>query len=359
LTGKHRHRVEPTKQKSGIAICANPISAQTEAKTDGKENFEGERQWKTLFEEAKRAYNDKRYKEAKGLLVKASAIKPTPKVLANLAQIEIELGEYVSAATHANQALVGLGKNAAVQADLAKANEHIGTVALFFNVEGVEVTVDGTAIGVSPITSPIFVEPGTHKIAATKIGFTSHERSLTITKGEELRVDMQLIASEGAVAKDNPGTLNKPTSDKQKTPDAPFDDSHQVSSNGPNPYILVGGGVVTIGALVTGLVFNAKANDKYDNAATLTADLVSKYGDNGCYSGGGAPKTECSRIVKRLDDGDKSKNIATASFVISGAAAVGTLIYWLWPRSTATGNNVQLNAVLLPGNTWLGVSSRF
>jgi hypothetical protein len=358
LTGKHRHRVEPTKQNSGIAICVNPVAAQTETKAEGKESFEGERQWKSLFEEAKKAYGEKRYKEAKGLLVKASAIKPTPKVLANLAQVEIELGEYVGAATHANQALVGLGKNPTVQADLAKAKEHIGTVALFFNIEGVEVTVDGTAIGVSPITSPVFVEPGTHKIAATKIGFTSPERSLTITKGEELRVDMQLVASNGAVAKDNPGTLNKPTSDKPRTPDAPFDDSHQVSSNGPNPYILVGGGVITVGALVTGLVFNAKASSAKDDADRLRKDIG---GIATCSSPSASIESQCSSLSDFAKTHDRDQTYSVIGFGVAGAAALATMAYWFWPRSqsTFTTGSLRLDAAVGKNTSTVWVTTSF
>jgi hypothetical protein len=340
-----------------VVAGGKTVAAQTETKAEGKESFEGERQWKSLFEEAKKAYGEKRYKEAKGLLVKASAIKPTPKVLANLAQVEIELGEYVGAATHANQALVGLGKNATVQTDLTKAKEHIGTVAVFFNVEGVEVTVDGAVIGTSPITSPVFLEPGTHKVAASKVGYAWQERNLTISKGEELRVDMQLVASNGAVAKEEPKTVTKSPSDKQKTPDAPFDDSNRVSSDGPNPYILIAGGVVTVGGLVTGLVFNAKANSKFDDGDSRLADVAA----GNCYAPTAANKPNCATAAQEIKDGDKAKNFAIASFVVGGAAAVGTLVYWLWPRrtSSATEHVVQINAAALPGNAWVGLSSHF
>jgi hypothetical protein len=288
--------------------------------------------------------------------VKASAIKPTPKVLANLAQTEIELGEYVSAATHANQALVGLGKNPAVQADLVKAKEQIGTVVLFVNTEGVEVAVDGTVIGTSPITSPLFLEPGSHKVVASKVGYTSQERSLTVMKGAEERVEIQLVKEGETPAKVGPVKAPTVETVPPKTVLVPFDNSPRTVENGPNPYILVGGGVVTVGALITGFVMNAKANREFDDGEHLVESLAA--GD--CYAPSTMNKSECSNAITNGKDGDKAKNIATAAFIVGGAAAIGTLVYWLWPRSaTATTSAIQVNGVALPGNAWLGLSSRF
>ena len=64
---------------------------------------------------------------------------------------------------------------------------------------------------------------------------------------------------------------------------APFDDTtkDRVASSKPNPWILVGGGVVTVGGLVTGLVYNVKANNAYDKAQALKDEI----GRSGCYVG--------------------------------------------------------------------------
>lgn len=339
-----------------VAVGTSPVAAQKEDKAaNGKETFEGEQQWKSLFYEAKKAYNEKRYKEAKALLIKASAIKPTPQVIANLAQAEMELGEFVAAATHASQALVGLGKNPVLQAELAKAKEHIGTVALFFNVEGVEVSVDGAPIGTSPITTPVYLEPGTHKIVARKVGYASQERTLAMDKGTEQRVDIQLMAEESAT-KTAPNQAKSPD-ESGKTKLAPFEEPKHTNGSGPNPYILVGGGVVTVGALVAGLVFNSKANGKYDDGERLVASIDA--GD--CFTPSSTNKSACAAAIANGEEGDKAKNIATASFIVGGAAAVGTLVYWLWPRRSAptTDKSVQFNAMAVPGNAWLGLSSRF
>jgi hypothetical protein len=340
-----------------LVAGGKPVVAQTEgggAVANSKESFDGERQWKTLFQEAKKAYSEKRYREAKTLLVKASAIKPTPKVLANLAQTEIELGEYVSAATHANQALVGLGKNPAVQADLVKAKEQIGTVVLFVNTEGVEVAVDGTVIGTSPITSPLFLEPGSHKVVASKVGYTSQERSLTVMKGAEERVEIQLVKEGETPTKVDPVKAPTVETVPPKTIVVPFDDSRRTVDNGPNPYILVGGGVVTVGALVTGFVMNAKANRRFDAAKDSNLPL------NYCVPTTAANRSNCDSIKSDYEKGDRFKNTATVAFITAGAAAIGTVTYLMWPRKyTSNTGSLHVEPVFTRSSSEVWLSGNF
>jgi hypothetical protein len=95
--------------------------------------------------------------------------------------------------------------------------------------------------------------------------------------------------------------------------------------------VIVGGSIVLIGAGL-GIGYRVSASSKNDDLHALQE----KNGSNGCNDGSAAP-TDCDAAKDAGESVDSRRNISTASFVVAGAALVGTAVYWFWPRSsTAT-----------------------
>ncbi len=330
--------------------------AQTSAKaTPAKESFEGEQQWRTFFNEAKLAYGDKRWAEAKSLYLKASAIKVTPKILGNLAQVEIQLGEYRAAAAHATEALADPGKSPGSVEDLAIASKYVGKLLVGVNVEGATIKIDGEELGVATPGKAFFVDPGMRKLVVSKEGYLPSEKELVAQKGSEQRVDFELVVDPGPKATASaPMEPVQPKPPEQKPLLATPVEEPRIEPAKPSPIVLIAGGVVTVGGLVTGLVFNSKANSKYDEAKAIRNEV----GPSGCY---GSTSAQCALGHERLVDGDRSRNIAIAAFAVGGVALVGTIAYWVWPRTKPPSphNELRFTAGMAPGNTWLGVSRDF
>ncbi|MGC4067248.1 MAG: PEGA domain-containing protein [Polyangiaceae bacterium] len=327
----------------------------------GTESFPGEKQWNLFFQEARAAYGGGQFVKARSLYLKALAIKSTPRILANLAQVEVRLEAYKSAANHAAASLEELGSDKGVEAELAKAKKHVAAIVITSNVEGASVTVDGESFGTTPLRMPVYVESGERKVVLSKAGYATAERNLSLEKGTERRVEMPLTPDTAPattpVAAGQASTAEPTKAGATKaTPAAPFEEPKREPAKA-NPAVLIAGGVVAVGGLVAGLVFNAKANSKYDDAEAKSKES----GVSGCY-GAAAHSPECKAQMGELEDGDCARNWSTASFVVGGAALVGTAVYWFWPRSgskPSPDGGLELKAAVLPGNTWVGIASQF
>ena len=187
----------PTKSRNvplGIAvICAAAMlapfsvslhaAAQSDTKPKAKqESFEDEQQWKAFFTEAKKAYGEKRWAEAKSLLLKASAIKLTSKILGNLAQAEIQLGEYSAAATHAAAALAEPDKSPESAEDLAIASKYVGKLIIETNVEGADAPRNGRRIPSAicrpkPLSKPTTRPSRPYTVDHAEAGTNRHDAS--------------------------------------------------------------------------------------------------------------------------------------------------------------------------------------
>ena len=360
------HRRALTMRSIGILVLMSmtaPLAAQQEGKAPtGKETFDGEKQWREFFQGGRSAYLAGKLAESKRLFLKAGAIKMTPKILANLAQVEVQLKEYRAGATHAAAALAALGSNKGVEDDLAEAKKHVGAVIVAPNVEGANVTVDGAIEGTSPLPGAIFLEPGDHKVAVSKPGYSIVERDVGIEKGAEQRIEITLVPdtvpATPAVAASSPSNaVGSPPASSM--PVFPFEEPTRKSVSGPDPFVLVLGGVVTLGGFASALAFNAKANAKYQKADGLMAKL-----DVSACSGDGSRTSDCSALRTSTENGNSARKWANVSAGVGGVALIGTLAYWLWPRGntsvkTSTAPSAHMNVSMTPAGSWVGLAGDF
>ncbi|MGC4067259.1 MAG: PEGA domain-containing protein [Polyangiaceae bacterium] len=211
----------------------------------------GEKQRQLFFQEARAAYGGGQFVKARSLYMKALAIKSTPRILANLAQVEVRLEAYKSAANHAAASLEVLGSDKGVEAELAKAKKHVAAIVITTNVEGASVTVDGEPFGTTPLRMPVYVESGDRKVVLSKAGYAAAERNLSLEKGTERRVEMPLTPDTAPattpVAAGQASTAEPTKSGATNaTPAAPFDEPKREPAKA-NPAVLIAGGVVAVG----------------------------------------------------------------------------------------------------------------
>ena len=338
-------------------IVTAPALAQADTTGNGSKSSGGsDPQWKAFFYAAKQAYAEKRWAEAKSLLLKASAIKVTPQVLGNLAQAEIQLGEYRAAATHAAEAMATPGKSAGSAQDWAVASKHVGKLIIAANVEGAKVRIDGEDVGLVAPGKAFFVDPGMRKIEVTKDGYLPAEKDIVAQKAAEQRVAFELLP-EPETKTVLPAAVAPPSKTEPNPPLAkPFEEPRREPGK-PSPVVLIAGGLVAVGGLVTGFVFNSKANSSGDKAQALSDE----FGPSGCSSNGTVSEAKCDSLLDERRDHDRFRNISTVSFAIGGTALVATAVYWFWPRPARPSTASKLRVVGSTGasGSWFGVSGSF
>ena len=99
---------------------------------------------------------------------------------------------------------------------------------------------------------------------------------------------------------------------------------------------------VFAGGLATAIVFTLDANSKFRTADETRAKLSA----TGCISPStGTLRFDCAALSESAESGDRSRNLATAGFIVAGAALVGTLTYWLWPSNGEKATASSLSSI--------------
>lgn len=285
------------------------------------------------YDKAMVLYEHKQFDEAKKLLLELWGKNRTHDVATTLGQVENKQGHFAEAAKYFAFAVAKfppteeLKRLDVIKGRLLEVQKRVLTYNLKVNVEGATVSVDGAVVDQSPLATAVFLDPGTHIVVVRKEGYKSADRKMTAVAGgtDSWDVTLQAVEQEPKVV-----APVAPTGPAAATVH-PFVEPPRDSAPKPNPWILVGGGAVTVGALVTGLVLNSKANSALDDARSKQGEHATNY----CSLPASSNSTYCTSLHSDFERGDRLANYSTAAFVVAGAAATGTAVYWLWPRKNA------------------------
>ncbi len=315
-----------------------------------------------IYRQAKAAYETNKFQECKRLLQSSVSLVPVMTLL--LAQAECELKEYRACARHTAESLRWSGHEPnvrkGIEAMLAEATREIGSLLLTVNVGDAEASVDGQLVGITPIADPIYLDLGTRKLTVAKPGYMTISREVEAQRGTlvALNVDLSEESKAGRVVGstdvDSPKAgvaYEQPKSDVAGLQEPPLE------SRSPNIAVLIAGGVVAAGGLVTGLYFNSQAHSEYGDGNALRDQV----GPAGCAVGGGASRADCQTLLTHVKSGDRARNYSTVSFAVGATVLVGTVLYWLWPRHQTSRTDIalELTAAGAPGNAWVGISRTF
>jgi hypothetical protein len=100
------------------------------------------------------------------------------------------------------------------------------------------------------------------------------------------------------------------------------------------------------------------------NASQKDADALHDLHPEPNACGAGGPyETDCAALHSKNSDIDRARTIEVIGFSVAGAAAVGTAVYLLWPRSdgapAAAVNRWAPTFAVAPGAGSIGLSGRF
>ena len=312
---------------------------------------------RTQYDSAVELYSQKQYESCRKTLLELWSNNKTHDIATLLGQVENKLGHFADSATYYAHAIANFPPTEdrkqleTIKSRFREIQKKVMTLDVKTNVDGATITVDGV-----DVASPqLFLDAGLHLVFVRKDSYKTADKRIDAKAGTTESWNVTLVANEVATEPAPTKTTSSPVVGIQPFNDPPKD----TLDSKPNPWVLVGGGVVTVGVLVTGLVFNAKANSAYDDAESLKAKHQNDY-----CSGSSINSSYCSSLESKAKDGDRFRDYSTGAFVVSGIAAVGTAIYGLWPRAKSTAPTGQLQLVPVvatdaTGTTGLNFYGRF
>jgi hypothetical protein len=281
--------------------------------------------------------HEDRYAEAEPLLREAWGLKQSYDIAANLGITEAALGHWAAAAEHLTYALKVFPTNGKPEhrklgeTTLASAMTHVATLTIKANVDRAEIVVDGESVGLSLLPKVLFLDPGPRVVGARLKGYEPAIQPFDARPGGSGELALEL---RQAIPLTSPGGAATP-----------------VSKPGPPIAMMVAGGALAVGGIVTGAVLTALANGKGSDAAALQSQLNSKTACAGTPVGQVA--LTCNSLGSTASSQAALANGAVAGFVVGGAFAVATGALWAWGGSgkhdtEAPGKSTSANLRVVP-----------
>ena len=309
-----------------------------------------------LFKKGKLAFNDGKYEDALRIYGEAWRLKQSPDIAANLAQTESELGKHRDAAEHFAFALAHLlpsttdEQKKALAEGLEQEKKEVATLHVTLEPADAVLTVDDAPVNL-PANGDVFVQPGAHRYSATHEGYQVAAQPVQVSKGSSQVLWIKLVPVGGA-ASDAGATAPAPAPTPASENAPPKLDQSSPRSIVP---AVVGAGLVVAGAAV-GVGFLVSANSSQDDANQIKAGLT---GVNPC--GANTPYAmQCASLHDKNSSIDSAHTGEIIGFSVAGAAAVGTVLYLLWPHAdAATARSVSPTLAFGPGGSSIGLAGRF
>ncbi|MGC4095306.1 MAG: hypothetical protein QM756_46755 [Polyangiaceae bacterium] len=183
-----------------VAFTAPPLSAQSDAKAEAAIHFTRGVEFA----------NQGAYADALRHFSRAYELSPHYSVLYNIGQAYIGLSQPLPAVEALKRYLaeggsqVGLERRRVVEAQILEQFSHTGLVSVEVNTPGAAISVDGQAVGRSPLSGPLRLAAGEHTLAA-RLDSGEHSEQRIVVTGDG-RHALRLEIAPSAVAAQSPVT---------------------------------------------------------------------------------------------------------------------------------------------------------
>ncbi len=139
------------------------------------------------------------YDEALLELQRAYELAPTYRLLYNLGVVSVAVHDYVKAIDYFDRYLSEGGAEIdparvnEVQVQVTRLHSRIAKLVVNVTVPGAEITIDDISVGRAPLTGPITVNAGRHRVAATLSGYFPASASIEAAGNESRTVTLTLV----------------------------------------------------------------------------------------------------------------------------------------------------------------------
>jgi hypothetical protein len=329
-----------------LATVSLPPLARAEPAPEAPLDLENEKAQQT-FKEGIAAFDRRDFEAARVAFLQTFALKPSaPVVRRNLGLAEIYSGHYLEGARRLGRVIHTTDEGTSVDRarmveSLKKAEAHLERVTVEVNVEGAEIQIGDVDLGVSPLPFAWYLEPGAYDVRVTKPGFVAYRETRLARAGnaKHLRINLKPIA-----------TLEAPLRAAPAVPSAEL--PRDVDSGTLNPWVLVVGGTLTAGGLVTGLTLSLLAADNADKVERIGDSL----GSGSCLLPLAADA--CAELNDAAAAHDRQGRWATVSYALGAAAGVSTLVYVLLASASGHSRPASSSSASALSNVGIGFDER-
>jgi PEGA domain/Tetratricopeptide repeat len=199
---------------AAIVLCA---LAPREAIADGPSPADVEAA-RAYYRRGVELYEARRYAEALIELERAESLAPTYRLHYDMALVQRQLGDAAGALRSFRSYLeagdvLPAARRAEVERAIAELTARVASVTVTANVPGAEIAVDDHVEGTTPLATALTLNPGSHRVRASKVGFRPETKTLEVVGGD--RIDQPFSLEEMTP----PAPTPPPTS--TETPAAP------------------------------------------------------------------------------------------------------------------------------------------
>ena len=289
------------------------------------------------FQNGVELYEDGKLEQASVAFERAYELKPTYRILFNIAQVENDLGHFAAALRAYTIYLAEGGDEidaerlAQVKSEIERLDSLVGMILVESEIEAAEVYVDDRREGGTPLDGPVFVDLGEHEVVIKRGVEVVHKERVRVAGGERVVVEVS-VGEAGAEGAAPPADV---TGEADEGADAlPAADEPTRTWT----WVAFGvGGAAALGAVITGSVATAKRKD-------VT---------------GQCDGTDCDPSLRSEADQVESLSLATDVLVgMAAAAAVsGVILYFVEPDDAESEIAVAPTASANGGG--LAVTGRF
>jgi hypothetical protein len=226
-------------------------------------------------------------------LQKAYDIAHSPKAAAQLGLAEWALGRWGEAEQHVSEALEAQSdpwlrdrkRRQVLEEAVRTIKSHLGSLEVTGSPEGAEVIVSGKLVGRLPLPGPVRVVSGEVEVEVQSPGYIGLSRSVKVETGKYERILVRLQEQTAAPAV-SPVPAAQLAAGPEGTGRGGLPPAKPSSSSGLRTasYVVAGVGGA---ALITGLVFNLKANSLADGSHSVDGYSSQKLSDRSSYETAG------------------------------------------------------------------------
>jgi tetratricopeptide (TPR) repeat protein len=150
------------------------------------------------YDRGLKLYSEGEYRLAVIEFERAFELVPDHRVLYNIGQVRVQLGDYAKARVALERYLKDgegkfpPGRETAVRADLEMLAGRTATLKIDCAIEGAEVFIDGESVGLTPLPAPILMNTGEHNIEVRKADYQTRVLRHTLAGKDEGEIKIEL-----------------------------------------------------------------------------------------------------------------------------------------------------------------------
>jgi hypothetical protein len=310
---------------AGALVAAFSFEMSAAAETDSERAAR-------LYQKGNAAVEQKNWSEAEAAYREAWKLARTFDVAANLGLVELRLGNYRAAAEFLAYSIRNVppsskpAQRQRTQQLFDEARAKVGAVRVKASVPDAVVSIDGARITPDDVAFDVFIDPGTHTLEAQRDGYQSARTTVELKAGE---------------AKEAPLTLAPlPPERRSVVPGAVL-------------------GSVAGAALVTGIGLFVAGRSKGASGASERDAILKVH--HSCVTAAANYDPRCPDVESTATAANTFQKAGVGLMVGAGVAAIGTVIFFVLPASSASARSggLRVSPALSPSLGGLVFSGAF